>query len=76
QGRQQGGLYTDASTTNVEDAYIALKTFLLLSDKRHVEQAHLTDHVARFCRGWLVTYGGNKPRDEMIRSSERMITFY
>lgn len=76
QGRQQGGLYNDASPTNVEDAYNALKTYLMLSDKRHVEQAHLTDQVARFWRGWLETNRGNMPRDEMIRSAERMITFY
>lgn len=76
QGRQQGGLYNDASPTNVEDAYNALKTYLMLSDKRHVEQAHLTDQVARFWRGWLETNRGNMPRDEMIKSAERMITFY
>ncbi|SOF01559.1 type VI secretion system protein ImpL [Burkholderia sp. OK233] len=72
----QGGLYSDASPTNVEDAYNALKTYLMLSDKRHVETAHLTDQVARFWRGWLETNRGNMPRDEMIRSAERMITFY
>lgn len=72
----QGGLYRDASPTNVEDAYNALKTYLMLSDKRHVEQAHLTDQIARFWRGWLETNRGNMPRDEMIRSAERMITFY
>ncbi|MGU7783869.1 type VI secretion system membrane subunit TssM [Burkholderia sp. PU8-34] len=72
----QGGLYSDASPTNVEDAYNALKTYLMLSDKRHVEQAHLTDQVARFWRGWLETNRGNMPRDEMIKSAERMISFY
>ncbi|KWN17755.1 type VI secretion system membrane subunit TssM [Burkholderia ubonensis] len=72
----QGGLYSDASPTNVQDAYNALKTYLMLSDKRHVEQAHLTDQVARFWRGWLETNRGNMPRDEMIRSAERMISFY
>ncbi|WDD96176.1 type VI secretion system membrane subunit TssM [Burkholderia sp. FERM BP-3421] len=72
----QGGLYNDASPTNVEDAYNALKTYLMLSDKRHVEQAHLTDQIARFWRGWLETNRGNMPRDEMIKSAERMITFY
>ncbi|PMS23103.1 type VI secretion system membrane subunit TssM [Trinickia dabaoshanensis] len=72
----QGGLYSDASPTNVEDAYNALKTYLMLSDKRHVEAAHLTDQLARFWRGWLETNRGNMSRDEMIRSAERMITFY
>ena len=72
----QGGLYSDASPANVEDAYNALKTYLMLSDKRHVETAHLTDQIARFWRGWLETNRGKMPRDEMIRSAERMITFY
>ncbi|MDG0025141.1 type VI secretion system membrane subunit TssM [Trinickia sp. Y13] len=74
--RAQGGLYSDASPTNVEDAYNALKTYLMLSDKRHVEAAHLTDQLARFWRGWLETNRGNMSRDEMIKSAERMITFY
>lgn len=72
----QGGLYSDASPTNVEDAYNALKTYLMLSDKRHVEAAHLTDQLARFWRGWLETNRGNMSRDDMIKSAERMITFY
>ncbi|KVD76788.1 type VI secretion protein VasK [Burkholderia sp. ABCPW 14] len=76
QNPRQGGLYNDAQPTNVEDAYNALKTYLMLSDKRHVEQAHLTDQIARFWRGWLETNRGNMPRDEMIKSAERMITFY
>ncbi|KAA0082236.1 type VI secretion system membrane subunit TssM [Trinickia soli] len=75
-GGAQGGLYSDASPTNVEDAYNALKTYLMLSDKRHVEAAHLTDQLARFWRGWLETNRGNMSRDEMIKSAERMITFY
>ncbi|MDE1138662.1 type VI secretion system membrane subunit TssM [Paraburkholderia tropica] len=72
----QGGLYSDASPSSVEDAYNALKTYLMLSDKRHVETAHLTDQIARFWRGWLEQNRGNMPRDEMIKSAERMITFY
>ncbi|WP_028208853.1 type VI secretion system membrane subunit TssM [Paraburkholderia nodosa] len=75
-GGSQGGLYSAASPTSVEDAYNALKTYLMLSDKRHVEAAHLTDQIARFWRGWLETNRGNMPRDEMIKSAERMITFY
>ncbi|HEY4801799.1 MAG TPA: type VI secretion system membrane subunit TssM, partial [Paraburkholderia sp.] len=75
-GGNGGGLYSAASPTSVEDAYNALKTYLMLSDKRHVEAAHLTDQIARFWRGWLETNRGNMPRDEMIKSAERMITFY
>ena len=72
----QAGLYTDASPTNVQDAYNALKTYLMLGDKRHAEAAHLTDQIARFWRGWLEANRGTMPRDQMIKSAERMISFY
>ncbi|MFX7866156.1 ImcF-related family protein, partial [Acinetobacter baumannii] len=68
--------YTDASPTNVEDGYNALKTYLMLSDKRHVEVAHLTDQVTRFWRGWLEDNRGNMPREQMIRSAERNLSFF
>lgn len=35
--------HTDAPPTNIEDNYNTLKTYLMLSNKRHVEVAHLTD---------------------------------
>ncbi|WP_118182791.1 type VI secretion system membrane subunit TssM [Paraburkholderia phosphatilytica] len=72
----EGGRYSDASPTNAEDAYNALKTYLMLSDKRHVEAAHLTDQIARFWRGWLEQNRGNMSREDMIKSAGRMITFY
>ncbi|WP_426400233.1 type VI secretion system membrane subunit TssM [Ralstonia sp. R-29] len=68
--------YTDASPTNVEDGYNALKTYLMLSDKRHVEVAHLTDQITRFWRGWLEDNRGNMPREQMIRSAERNLSFF
>ncbi|MBU69757.1 MAG: type VI secretion system membrane subunit TssM [Cupriavidus sp.] len=71
-----GKRYADASPTNVEDAYNALKTYLMLGDKRHVEVAHLTDQVTRFWRSWLEENRGNMPREQMIRSAERNISFF
>ncbi|MBY4897541.1 type VI secretion system membrane subunit TssM [Cupriavidus sp. AU9028] len=68
--------YADASPTNVEDAYNALKTYLMLADKRHVEVAHLTDQVTRFWRGWLEENRGNMPREQLIRAAERNISFF
>ncbi|MCT9071772.1 type VI secretion system membrane subunit TssM [Cupriavidus gilardii] len=68
--------YADASPTNVEDAYNALKTYLMLADKRHVEVAHLTDQVTRFWRGWLEENRDNMPREQLIRAAERNISFY
>jgi len=72
-------LYKDASATNVEDAYNALKTYLMLSDasnKPHVDPSHLNDQITRFWRGWLETNRGTMPREKMIASAERLISFY
>ncbi|MDR2853130.1 MAG: type VI secretion system membrane subunit TssM [Burkholderiaceae bacterium] len=70
------GLYTRASPTDAQDAYNALKTYLMLSDKRRVEAAHLTDQISRFWRGWLEANRGDMSRQEVIRDAERTISFY
>ncbi|WP_051068354.1 MULTISPECIES: type VI secretion system membrane subunit TssM [unclassified Janthinobacterium] len=72
-GAQQ---FKDASPTNVEDAYNALKTYLMLSDKPRAEASHLNDQLTRFWRVWLDGNRGTMPREQMIRSAERMISFY
>ena len=72
---QSAGLFIEASPTNVEDAYNALKTYLMLGDRSHLEPGHLTDQLTRFWRGWLEANRGAMPRDQMIRSAERMIAF-
>jgi type VI secretion system protein ImpL len=70
-----GQPYQDASPTNVGDAYNALKTYLMLADKSHAEPGHLNDQLTRFWRGWLEANRGAMPREQMIRSGERMLTF-
>lgn len=70
------GQYKDASAASVEDAYNGLKTYLMLADKQRVEAGHLTDQLTRFWRGWLEINRGNMPREQMIRSAERIISFY
>jgi type VI secretion system protein ImpL len=72
-GAQQ---FKDASPANVEDAYNALKTYLMLSDKSRAEASHLNDQLTRFWRVWLDSNRGSMPREQMIRSAERMISFY
>jgi type VI secretion system protein ImpL len=68
--------FKDASPTNVEDGYNALKTYLMLTDKSHAEASHLNDQLSRFWRVWLDGNRGTMPREQMIRSAERMISFY
>ena len=72
----RGGQYQAASPTNVEDAYNALKTYLMLADKTHAEGSHLNDQMTRFWRAWLEGNRGAMPREQMIRSAERLLTFY
>jgi type VI secretion system protein ImpL len=70
-----GQPYQDVSATNVGDAYNALKTYLMLSDKSHAEPGHLNDQLTRYWRGWLEANRGAMPREQMIRSAERQLTF-
>lgn len=69
-------LYQDASPTQVEDAYNALKTYLMLGDRDHAEAGHLNDQIARFWRGWLDSNRGQMSREQMIRSAESVLSFY
>lgn len=71
-----GGQYQSVSATSVADAYNALKTYLMLGDKRHAEPGHLNDQLTRYWRTWLEANRGNMPREQMIRSAERLLTFH
>lgn len=71
-----GQPYQDASPTNAADAYGALKTYLMLGDKTRAEPSHLNDQMTRYWRGWLESNRGTMPREQMIRSAERLMTFY
>jgi type VI secretion system protein ImpL len=69
------GLFSEASPESVEDAYNALKTYLMLGERPRMEAGHLTDQLTRFWRGWLEANRGAMPRERLIRSAERMIGF-
>ncbi|UKE68203.1 type VI secretion system membrane subunit TssM [Xanthomonas cerealis pv. cerealis] len=77
QAAQQGSvLYQDASPTDTNDAYNALKTYLMLGNRKHVESAHLTQQLTLFWRGWLDANRGQMTREEMTRAAEKLMTFY
>jgi len=61
---------------NVDDAYNALKSYLMLADKSHAEASHLNDQLPRHWRAWLEQHRGTMPREQMIQSAERLMTFY
>jgi type VI secretion system protein ImpL len=71
-----GQQFKEATPANVEDAYNALKTYLMLGDRSRAEAGHLNDQLTRFWRVWLDGNRGTMPREQMIRSAERMISFY
>ena len=71
-----GQAYQQASPTSITDTYNALKTYLMLGDKTHAEVGHLNDQLTRFWRNWLVANRGGMPHEQMVRSAERLLTFY
>jgi len=71
-----GRQFQEASATNVDDAYNALKSYLMLADKSHAEPSHLNDQLTRYWRGWLENNRGAMQREQMIHSAERLMTFY
>lgn len=71
-----GQPYQDVSATNVGDAYNALKTYLMLADKSRAEPGHLNDQLTRYWRVWLQANRGGMPKEQMIRSAERLMTFH
>jgi type VI secretion system protein ImpL len=67
--------YVEASAGDVEEAYNALKTYLMLAERQRMEPGHLKDQVARFWRGWLEQQRGSMPTEQMKRRAEAMISF-
>ncbi|WP_395703683.1 type VI secretion system membrane subunit TssM [Aquabacterium sp.] len=67
--------YVEASASDVEEAYNALKTYLMLAERQRMEPGHLKDQIARFWRGWLDAQRGSMPVEQMKRRAEAMISF-
>jgi len=67
--------YIQSDPTDVEDAYNALKAYLMLGNHDHLETSHLSDQMTRFWRNWLEANRADMPRDKMIRQAERILSF-
>lgn len=67
--------YIQSDPTDVEDAYNALKAYLMLGNHEHLETSHLSDQMTRFWRTWLEANRADMPRDKMIRQAERILSF-
>lgn len=67
--------YTKVSSTNVTEAYNALKAYLMLGDRSRLEPGHMSDQLTRFWRTWLEANRGTMRREQMIQSAERIMSF-
>lgn len=67
--------YIQSDPTDVEDAYNALKAYLMLGNHDNLETSHLSDQMTRFWRNWLEANRADMPRDKMIRQAERILSF-
>lgn len=59
-----------------DDAYNALKTYLMLADRSRMEAGHLSDQLPRYWRSWLDQNRGNTSRETVIRDAEKIIGYY
>lgn len=57
-------------------AYNALKTYLMLHDRRRMEDAHLADQLPRYWRPWLESQRGEYPVSEVMGQAEKLVAFY
>lgn len=67
-GRQQGD--------SMEEGYNALKTYLMLKHKEHIDASHLSDQLPKYWRVWLDANKGDGKPEEIRRLAERVVAFY
>ena len=67
--------YLEPSETNPQDAYNALKAYLMISNAQYMDASHLSDQVTRFWRSWLDSNRGQMPRGEMIQKAEQILSY-
>lgn len=65
-----------AGGQKLEDGYNALKTYLMLKQKEHMEMSHLSDQLPKYWRPWLSANRGKGSQEEINRLAERVVAFY
>lgn len=68
-------LALEPSDQNPQDAYNALKTYLMLSNREYIDSSHLSDQLTRFWRTWLDQHRGQLPRAEMLQKAEQLLSY-
>lgn len=67
--------YFEPSDSNPQDAYNALKGYLMLGNKQYAEEGHLRDQITRFWRLWLTTNYAENNSAEIIQKTEQILTY-
>ena len=67
--------YLEPSDSNPQDAYNALKAYLMMGNPQYMEASHLSDQETKFWRSWLDANRGEMPRGDMIQKAEQILTY-
>ena len=67
--------YSEPVESNPQDAYNALKAYLMLSNPQYMDASHLGDQVTRFWRSWLDANRGEMPRNDMLSKAEQLLSY-
>ncbi|WP_139852569.1 type VI secretion system membrane subunit TssM [Acinetobacter pullicarnis] len=63
------------SDLSPQDAYNALKAYLMMSNAQYREGGHLADQVTRFWRSWLEANRGQHNLTEMNQKAEQVLSY-
>jgi type VI secretion system protein ImpL len=73
---QAGSPYRDSSATDKSEAYDVLKAYLMLTDAKRAEKAHLASQLTRFWRQWLEQHRGSMSREELVDRAEKLLSMH
>ncbi|HEX7382135.1 MAG TPA: type VI secretion system membrane subunit TssM [Nevskiaceae bacterium] len=68
--------YQPPSPSDPQEAYNALKAYLMLGQPERVDAVLLSGQLTRFWRDWLETHRGAMTREQLIATAQRLVTFY
>lgn len=64
------------NNVKLDVGYNALKTYLMLHERKFMEEAHLSDQLPRYWRPWLESQRGQYSDAEIMAVAERLVAFY
>lgn len=72
--QQAGSPYLNSSAKDKSQAYDVLKAYLMLTDAKRAEKAHLASQLTRFWRLWLEQHRGSMSREELVDRAEKLLS--